>query len=525
MNTWWLYKPRHGRDTRHPSKVELQEISPAPPPATAMRATARFNAFGRPIMGGWAPSAPTIQPTHHSIKLLIRSWEDSWSLDLSIFPDNGKAIAVAIRRGDAIGVSNGSYMEERRPDIGSAAWGLSTRALIKQDACRGVVQTTGTESKVFAYRSELQGIHTIMMALLAICSFHNISEGYVEVGCDNDKGLELSAAPSLQVALNRKHADLLRAIRKLRKCLPIKVKFVHVDGHKDRHMRYQDLNPFEKLNVQMDMEAKRYLRFLIDKDAPPCQQLLMKEGWHCKLNGTKTTTNPSDQIRHHIYARQLREHLLSKKRLHQDYFDTIDWKAAGAAGKTSPPLFRLWITKHVSGWCATGRKMKLWKFWDNDRCPCCQAPDETTQHLLICPSPGQCSTWDEAIKGFEAWMAAVDTAPDIAHCFSNALRACSPNHPFTAYASQSIFEAAMEQDNIGWFNFVEGRVLQRWRLAQAEHYASSGSHRTANRWTEELILNLYSVVHKMWKSRNDVVHARNDKGMMLKEARDIVVCR
>jgi hypothetical protein len=249
----------------------------------------------------------------------------------------------------------------------------------------------------------------------------------------------------------------------------------------------------------------------------------MEEGWYCSLDGIKTTTGPADQIRHYIYSRLLREHLHSKNRLHRDYFELIDWRAAGAAGKTAPPLFRLWITKHVSGWCATGRKMKLWKFWDNDRCPCCQAPNETTQHLLICPSPGQRSVWDEAVKGFDAWMTAVDTAPDIAHCFRNALRSCSPDHPFMAYASQSIFDAATEQDNIGWFNFMEGRISRQWGIAQAEHYASRGSQRTANRWTEELIQNLYSVVHKMWKSRNDIVHARNDKGIKLKEAREIEI--
>ncbi len=81
--------------------------------------------------------------------------------------------------------------------------------------------------------------------------------------------------------------------------------------------------------------------------------------------------------------------------------------------------------------------------------------------------------------------------------------------------------AAKEQDEIGWINFVEGRISQKWRAAQADHYLLKGSKRTAKKWTTELVNNLLALVHKQWKTRNAVVHERNEQGLKVKEGKEL----
>jgi hypothetical protein len=50
-----------------------------------------------------------------------------------------------------------------------------------------------------------------------------------------------------------------------------------------------------------------------------------------------------------------------------------------------PPLYRPWVSKHVSGFFGTGTMMKNWDFWDHSRCPCCDHVREDKIHLLTCP--------------------------------------------------------------------------------------------------------------------------------------------
>ena len=77
--------------------------------------------------------------------------------------------------------------------------------------------------------------------------------------------------------------------------------------------------------------------------------------------------------------------------------------------------------------------------------------------------------------------------------------------------------AALDQDAIGWMNFIEGRISLEWRTAQSHFYASIGLSRTSHWWAEELVQNLLAMVHKMWIARNDVAHAINEKGHKIKD--------
>jgi hypothetical protein len=96
-------------------------------------------------------------------------------------------MAPAFMAGCGLAVANGSYMPQSSIKLGLAAWliiDLATGAW-----CNGMVQTSGKEKEVNPYHSELQGIHTVLMWILAIYEFHQINSGHVVVCCDNEKAL------------------------------------------------------------------------------------------------------------------------------------------------------------------------------------------------------------------------------------------------------------------------------------------------------------------------------------------------
>jgi hypothetical protein len=218
------------------------------------------------------------------------------------------------------------------------------------------------------------------------------------------------------------------------------------------------------------------------------------------------------------------EYLLKHKGLPKEYFNAIDWDANGEALESAPILFALWLTKHVSGFYGIGKMMQRWGYWEDSKCISCGAPVEDTGHLYSCPHESRVDAWDEAVEGLEAWMIAVETDPEIRYCIIETLRRRSPTASFASQASPvspEILQVAQEQDAIGWVNFLEGRISKRWRIIQARYYQANRSRRLAKSWAADLVLNLYTLVHRQWKARNDAVHERDEKGMKLRDAMEL----
>ncbi len=55
---------------------------------------------------------------------------------------------------------------------------------------RGAVIIPGSSKDQSAYRSELAGLYSIMVAIKKICEFFNLREGSIELGCDGQSAID-----------------------------------------------------------------------------------------------------------------------------------------------------------------------------------------------------------------------------------------------------------------------------------------------------------------------------------------------
>ena len=115
-------------------------------------------------------------------------------------------------------------------------------------------------------------------------------------------------------------------------------------------------------------------------------------------------------IRQAVARDKLCKHLHDREKLYKDLFDNVAWEVMGAALNTKTQLFKLWVTKHVSGFCATGKMMKKFCYQAHTFCLCCKLPgmDEDTAYLLICPDFRMRTAWSHKIAELEEWVS--DTA-------------------------------------------------------------------------------------------------------------------
>lgn len=200
--------------------------------------------MGKVSLQGWAGWIDSPAPLNSITKLI-----ESWLVALAHYQSQEEQhfTSGSFVKGKGLAIADGSCMSLRNDKLRAAAWYLQ-----HSDSCigyNGVVQTSGDEYEVNAYHSKLPGLHSAFMAILAICKFCNVSEGWVTVCCNNKHVLWLSGISSQQVSSKSEHADLIWAIRKIITEIPIEVELKEVKGHLDKHYTFLNLDRPSQLHV------------------------------------------------------------------------------------------------------------------------------------------------------------------------------------------------------------------------------------------------------------------------------------
>ena len=66
--------------------------------------------------------------------------------------------------------------------------------------------------------------------------------------------------------------------------------------------------------------------------------------------------------------------------------------------------------------------------------------------------------------------------------------------------------AIKAQDKIGWWSFLQGRITVEMEAVVAEQYRRTSSKKKHNKWTMNLIKQLWEIQWRLWEHRNNVEH-------------------
>ena len=184
----------------------------------------------------------------------------------------------------------------------------------------------------------------------------------------------------------------------------------------------------------------------------------------------------------------------------------IDWDVIKLARNALPFDRKILITKHVSGFCGTGEKMKLWQFRKDDVCPLC-TNKESNYHVLKCSSFAASEIWEESINALEASLADNHTPQETIHMIAGQLHNWrKKNDTAQSCITPSLTKAVLAQDLIGWQAFMEGCLSVEWRYHASTFLPKKHSPR---RWTALLVDKLWLVAFDMWDHRCKLLH-KND---------------
>ena len=423
------------------------------------------------------------------------------------FPQaNIKNLIDDIENGTAIAVTDASVSPYT--SVGASSFVLTSKDL--QTSCNGAHGVPKGSTSMDSYRAEIYGIYGILVTLQHLVKTHNIQEGQILIACDNKAGLLNSLAYN-RATIKQGSFDILWAIYKIRQNLPIKISYQHVKGHQDETGK--QLNLLETLNCIMDRKAKQYREYIESSTTYEYSQLHFFANWTCEINGSVITENLDTHLREHIYYKQIKHYLIHNKQYSPTAVDNIDWIAIGKAAKSITMCRQIWVTKYVSGFCATGSVMKKRKLWDDQLCPICHQCKETTSHIITCQDERSIKQYDTSITKFFHHLERVHTDPTILRIFKDTLSTSIPSTFISSippYETDQEFQvAAKEQDEIGWINVFKGHLSKKWSSLQMKHYCRMYKNPPSlHHWSKSIICKLYEVAYEMWMHRNNIVHEK-----------------
>jgi hypothetical protein len=425
---------------------------------------------------------------------------ERWCVDNLHYTDEGQLIAEAIKNGDAIAVSDGSFKD----GFGTAAY------VIETDYCRGrmtgKVITPGGLTDQSPYRSELSGILSILVLIKHLCEVHNISDGSIEVGCDGLSALNRAFSYVSIINADEPSYDLLAAIQHYWKFSPISWKIRHVKGHQDDHKSIDQLDRWSRLNVEMDQLAKGYISTA--KNAPR-HFAVHSEPWSLWVHDKKISSELSNTIYEIVHVKSVRDYWISKGRITSDTFDDMAWESIKQAMQQVPRPRRTFVSKHIVGMCGVGKFMHRWKERDNPNCPRCGS-FEDAEHVWLCNGCNSSEVWESSLKTLDEWMVSVQTDPDIKSIILTHLQSWRSNSVAEHDASPDMATLIKVQEVFGWRNFFEGWIPVAWVEAQQAYYSLISSFRTGKRWVTLLITKLWDIAWDLWEHRNGVLHQQDN---------------
>lgn len=444
------------------------------------------------------------QKQEESFWTFLRDWGGDWMWDDVQLVFGIDALVDALSSGSAILVTDGSYSRHIRADIDGAGWLVycTTRKKI-------ILKATFYEQCLQAgsYRGELCGLLAVHLLVLAVEQFYELPAGPRGlVACDNLGGLNKSKERRRKISPSTKHADILRALRRVHGNLSGTLSYKHVYGHARQKKTWQQMSLLEKLNDKCDALAKNAVhRGIQDCIGPPSiqRQRLPLEPAALFYNGHKIVSECGKEIRFQIGRREARQFYINQLGWYAATFDNVDWQSRDSAIGDKPDMFKMWLCKQTSTFCASGKNMGRWFGSEHTSCPNCNAPDEDAAHLLHCRDAGRFALFRSEVEKIVSWLQQSHTDPELAAVLIAYLRGRGRTTLCSIRRVPAELRAfAFAQDQIGWDNFMMGMISYHIRAVQYSHLLGSSSLLTVDDWMKQFIGQLLHVTHGQWIYRN-----------------------
>jgi hypothetical protein len=162
----------------------------------------------------------------------------------------------------------------------------------------------------------------------------------------------------------------------------------------------------------------------------------------------------------------------------------------------------------------------------DSKCPNCKQEQEKSHHLNRCPDQGRTLLFKENVASLIDWMHGHNrTNAELAYWLEKYLifrGTRTLTHLVRDQGSNQIREAAASQDEIGWVEFLHGKVSVTIAEIQEIHCKLSDCRMTGDDWMKHFIGKLLQISHLQWLYRNFTLHDKKRGYLRLQRRKEIL---
>jgi hypothetical protein len=425
---------------------------------------------------------------------------------------DGEWVIQAIENGTLLIAHDGSFMPHKNKSLcstGIVLFCTQTCQIGTIKLCERTCPLTASN-----YRGKLIGV-MITSHILRVMSSYSSSTKVTHIYCDNMGVIHHASHPDSSTSSKQSQADVLMVFTNSLAISSLKWQYHHVHSHLDDISEFSDLSLPEQLNVLADNLAKEALLEAIDTSRF-CKPLYPNEYMTVAIGDKKVTTSIKSSL-YSAWGHHAARNLFDQKNIiPAPLFEIVNWMGLNLAMKTLPQMFRVWITKHVSGTCVTNRHLAKMDNHVVNKCHCCGHRNETLLHITRCPNKGRRLMFTQTTDALTCWMERSYSHPEIilAICSYLRYRGRVPmkkiclNFPI-------LTQFAIETDLLGWRNFTEARITNTLFIIQEEWLKTIGSRLSINSWTKQFLIRILNITRRQWLYRNSRIHINHVEGLTL----------
>ena len=405
-----------------------------------------------------------------------------------------------------IGVSDGSVHGEK----GAFGWCISHTNGNRLATGMGPAQGW----KPSSYRAEGYGLLSILRFLVRLFEFCSSEPRCSKVYCDN-LGL-------ITKILSRQNCttwypnetitsewDLIQNIVSSLQIFPTPPMIVHVKGHQDDHLPYDQLPLEAQLNVDADAAATEYqtLHGAHRPVVPP----ITGNGAHLLLLGKTVTHHYVREIRHAYAHPLLKAYIGIRNQWPPPLLSKIDWESLGAACNAHHEQ-RHFVVKLSHDLLPTRSRTTKYDASGPAACPFCLTGLEDRDHLLRCGHT-TCAQWrSKLLPHIRKRGEPLHTDPVLLAILMQGLDAWLRHQPAPIPSDypRAYRILVQEQALLGWRQLFNGRWSLQWSQLQdrylARHFDPIPEPLNGRKWTTHMITVLWKETRSLWDIRNGRVH-------------------
>jgi hypothetical protein len=324
--------------------------------------------------------------------------------------------------------------------------------------------------------------------------------GSCTLSCDNKGALAASFGWKTPNP-NWKCFDIVSMIRLQLRNAPIQWNYSHVKGHQDDEETFTDLDSESQANVIADEQVKEEWK----KEIIPRISNADGQPWTITCQGTILTGNVEKRLRHILYEEKMKKWWMEKCNLEIQEEELIDWEAYASFRKLTPRWRNTWAVKYGAGLLPTGHNLQRRGHSNTSACPWCNEEIETTNHIFQCKHLEMAKGFDDELDKIDDFLRGT-TSNAIREAVIQLLHGLRDGEIDLADDTTDLSHTVKQQFDLGQKATLNGMWLKKWTSYQRDYLTAIGSRKRARVWVTQLALSLQTMMHNMWKMRNEAIH-------------------